>query len=264
MSKLFLTLGWLEMRRLKSRLWILATIIFGFAMITGSCDSNNLHYSISSTDPGLSFYETLFSVLPTVFVTFCALLFGALVIFTIPYRDKNEWESGQFQMLVMGDFNQYIIQLHRYLVYLGVACVFFLLISINSTLLAWKNESLPNSTILNFQLLLTYWFLTLVPLFIAFGCFISAVTTAYYRDGNNNIITLIKYLGSYGFILLVARISFWYSDPQNGFFGTIFLPFEVQLQKVAVGLHWEFPIFSLIVAASLLFWSGRVLEEVEA
>ena len=271
MKKLISTIYWLELQRIKNRIWILAVIVFGFAMFSGSCDQSNFQFEMNSTsspsdnDPiGPVFYESLFTILPTVLMTFAALIIGYVVILTIPFRDKEEWENGQFQMQVMGQFSQYQIQAARFLVYLLIATGFFILICINSTLLAWKSDSLDNETIISFQTLVSYWCLALVPLLIAFGCFVSSITMAYYRDGDNKFITLIKYLGSYGFAMILLKVSAWFTDPEKGFFDPNFLVFEVNSRRLDVGIHWEFPILTILVATVLLFWSGRILDEVEA
>ena len=87
---------------------------------------------------------------------------------------------------------------------------------------------------------------------------------AYYRDGDNKLITVIKYLGSYGFAMILMKISYWFTDPEKGFFDANFLVFEVNEKRLDVGIHWEFPVLTIAVAALLLLWSGRILDEVEA
>ncbi|MBQ49606.1 MAG: hypothetical protein CMP10_19660 [Zetaproteobacteria bacterium] len=291
MKKLILTIQWLEWIRIKNRIWMLIFILLGFSMFAGSCEQQNVNFNFSysssestnqpqpsASSPGIiatqpntlsdkpqeNIYSQLMSLLPLVFWTFAALFLGILVLATMPFRGREEWENGQFQLIFMGKYNQIQIQGARFIAYFAITIAFFMAVSINANFLALQKEWLTRETIINFQVLLTYWFFIAVPLMISYGGLISAINIAYYRDGDHKILTLLKYLGSMGLISLLIKAIQFLTNKEMSLFQPTVLNFEVNAQAIPIMIYWELLFIAATICAAFIYWSGKILEEVES
>lgn len=280
MKQLFLTIGWLEFVRNKTRSWLLLIIIVAFSFLLSTCGQSGaqIHISTETTQSSQSLVmpdnsaelqadprTSLFASMPVVIITSIAFIFGFLVLMTIPFRGKQEWEDGQFQMIAMGDHSFYKVEFTRFLSYLSLAVLFLVTVLFCASVYSWKHDIFTLQSTLNMQLIVAHGFISLMPLMLAFGVFVSAINTAYYRDGNSRLLTIVKYISCSSFFVLTIKTACWFSDAPHNILPSLQLPVEFPgAVQFTATLNWEFLILSLLTAALFIFWSGRVLEEVEA
>jgi hypothetical protein len=206
-----------------------------------------------------------FAGVPAVVITIIAFVAGFLVLMTIPFRGKQEWEDGQFQMIAMGQHSFYKVEFTRFLSYLSLAVLYLVVVLLCASVYSLKNGIFNIQSVFNMQWIAMHGFISLMPLMLAFGVFVSAINTAYYRDGNSKLLTLVKYVSCFSFFVLTVKTAHWFDDPSHNLLPNFHVPVEFPgVTQLTVTLNWEFLILSLATAALLIFWSGRVLEEVEA
>ena len=278
MKNLFLTISWLELVRNKTRNWLLFIIVVAFSFSLSTCGHPDnfvfsQHESTSITQPlqdqqvpadsdnGFKLEEFF----PPFAITMITMFLGFLVLMTVPFRGRQEWEDGQFQMIAMGDHSFYKVELTRFLSYLCLAALFFVTILICSGIFSWRHNLFPVATILKLQGMFMYRFMALVPLMLAFGVLVSAINTAYCRDGNSKLLTLVKYVSCFSFFVLMFKTANWFENPAHLLLPALHIPVEVPGGfSTTLALNFDYPILALSAAALFIFWAGRILEEVEA
>ena len=280
MKQLFLTICWLELIRAKTRSLLLLVIIIACSFSLSTCGhvDADIHISSETTQsapfagspskPAKNLSKgdsNLMTAFPPLVITCGAFVLGFIVLMTIPFRGKQEWEDGQFQMIAMGDFSFYRVEFTRFLSYLLLAILFIVTVLLCSSIFCWKNEIFSSETIISLQWLVIHRFVSFMPLMLAFGVLVSAINTAYYQDGNGKILTLVKYISCFSFFVLAMKIGCWFEDMPYRLFPVLEVPINVlEVHQTTLTFGWEFMFLSLAVAALFVFWSGRVLEEVEA
>ncbi|SMF22864.1 hypothetical protein SAMN02745866_01453 [Alteromonadaceae bacterium Bs31] len=280
MKQLIFTVGWLEFTRTKTRNWLLLLLILGSAFLLLSYGDSvagfQKHHQDDRSDFELISPERLadkrgisnefvnLASIPTAAVTAAVGFFGFIVLLTIPFRSRQEWEDGQFQMISMGRFNFYQVESARFLSYLSLAVLYYFALLGTSSLYAWLSGVSSMQGIKTMNLLISYFFLALVPLMLSFGIFVSAINTAYYRDGGGKLLTLVKYVSCFCFFVLVLKVFRGVVDRETILFPTLDLHIEIEnFFEHTARLNFEFLLISLSSAAALLFWSARIMEEVE-
>lgn len=280
MKQLFITISWLEFIRSKTRSLLLLIIILAFSFSLSTCDGSGVSIRMSSQTthptPGSSLivpdnsmrfelHKSIFAAIPAVIITAIAITLGLIVLMTIPFRGREEWENGQFQMIAMGDYSFYIVEFARFLSYLLLATLFFLIIQVCFSAYSWNYDIFTTVSIINIQWIFAYRFASFIPLMLAFGVLVSAINTAYYRDGTGKILVLVKYLSCFSFFVLVMKTALWFEDPAHNLLPAMQAPVEIPgVRQIIFNLNWEFLLLSLATTALFIFWSGRILEEVEA
>ena len=279
MKQLFLTVAWLEFTRTSVRSWLLLIIVLGYGFFLSSYDlpmaSVDIEIStvqsselIESLDQEKDLKNNKHHILKQTIkpvVTAAALTLGFIVLMTIPFRGKQEWEDGQFQMIAMGDYSFYQVELVRFLGYLFLSTLFTLAVLFSAGIYLWVHEVATLASIANIQILATYIFIVLVPVLLAFGIFVSAINTAYYREGQGKLLTLIKYVSCLSFFHLTLKAIRSLNEAEGNIIPALRLPISVPgVFDTHVQVSWVAIILSVAVSAGLLYWAGRILEEVEA
>ncbi len=280
MKQLFLTISWLEFVRNKTRCWFFLIILVAFSFLLSTCGHSNSETNISAeitqSSPLLPSPEkndsaefnlggNNFSSFSPFVITGVALFLGFIVLMTIPFRSKQEWEDGQFQMIAMGDHSFYKVESTRFLSYLLLATLFFITVLLCFGIFCWKNEILSLDTIIRLQWLALLRFISFIPLMLAFGVLVAAINTAYYRDGGGRILTLIKYISCFSFFVLAMQAGCWFMDPSHSLIPVMQTTIKLfGFYPKALTFSWDFLVLSVMVAVLFLYWSGRILEEVEA
>lgn len=280
MKNLITTIAWLEYARVKSRVWLLLSLLVAFSFALSTCGRANMHVDVGQeTAPpivqqdqqdrnahsqGPSFHELKQSG-PFAFFTFITMILGAIVLLTVPFRGRQEWESGMFQMVVMGDYRMHEVEVARVTSYLMLAAAFFLLVILCSSAYVWKYDLLPGDFILKIYFINAYLFVALIPVMLAFGVMVSAVNTAYYQHGSGRTLSFVKYLSCGVFFICLMKSFHWFLKSEFNLLPAMPMQFDIPGGAlVPLTLKWEFPLLTLLLAAFFVFWSGRILEEVEA
>ena len=280
MKQLIFTIIWLEFTRTKARNWLLLILILvsGFMLLSyghsvagiqkhSNEDTSNIEFISPerlAVHQGINDNFVPLSSIPTALVTATASFIGFIILLTIPFRSRQEWEDGQFQMISMGRFNFYQVEVARFLSYLFLAALFYSVLLLSSSLYAWLSGVVTPQGIKTMNLFIGYLFLSLVPLMLSFGVFVSAINTAYYRDGGSKLLTLAKYISCFCFFVLVIKAFNGIEGMNTQLFPTLDLQFSIKpLFEHTAKLNFEFLLLSLSGAAGLLFMSARIMEEVE-
>lgn len=276
MKNLFLMISWLELVRNRTRSWLLLIIIIAFSFALSTCGRTEGHFdmqsgsgefsqSVPDSNPGSGTEYSLPAAFPPFAITGITFILGFLVLMTIPFRGKQEWEDGQFQMIAMGDHSFYKVELTRFLSYLSLAALFFVAVLLCSGVFCWKYELFPLASILKLQWVAVYKCASFLPLMLAFGILVSAINTAYYRDGNYKLLTLVKYVSCLSFFVLAIKTGEWFEDASHNLLPAMQVFIDIPGgNHITIALNWEFPVLSILTAVLLIYWAGRILEEVEA
>ena len=275
--RLFLTLTFLELKRLQVVLGILLFILLCFGSGL-SCDLNdsrmgseiNLTFSQNGDrmDLGaLPNIQKFMTLAPSFGLMVFSLLVGFVVLFTVPFRGRNEWESGNFHLFYMSDHSFYKIEVLRYLIQCLIFLVFFAIVQGAGAYAMSEKGVLDSQTIWDGILVNSYWFMTLCPLIFAFGGWVSAINTAYYRDGSGIPLNFAKILGIMGFLfVIIPQLGEWFHQPESEHllpvFDINFLAQNVAELNFKLSLDWIVAIGVLITM--FMVWSGRIYEEVES
>ena len=275
MTRLFWTISWLERQRIRGRLIAMMIVALLLLLSLGQCnDTRNIdlnYQSYKSTGVlSLEIFTNLLELLPLASSYATALIFGLLLIVSIPLKGRSDWENGQFQMMTMGRFNHFMVESTRFLFYAIISVLFLAVLVTITTFFAYQGNEFSKSNILSLQLAVGFWFTTLVPFLLSLGLWGSAIAMAYYRDRQGRALTLGMYFGILCFLHVVLKLGHWIHSQES-----LLLPkFSIQLvlppewmtnpMLDQIKLSPELPLLGLVLSFGLLWWTGRILDEVEA
>ena len=100
MTRLFWTISWLERQRIRGRLIAMMIVALLLLLSLGQCNDNrniDLNYqSYKSTGVlSLEIFTNLLELLPLASSCTTALIFGLLLIVSIPLKGRSDWENGR-------------------------------------------------------------------------------------------------------------------------------------------------------------------------
>ena len=191
-----------------------------------------------------------------------------MIIVGFPLRGKEEWESGHFQMISRGDFSHLKIETFRFLFYSMIVLIFLLSLGAVTSLYWQRNSTNMAHNIWNLQILVAYSVLVLTPFLLSLGSLMSAVSTAYYKNGRAKLITFMIYLGAFCFCLIFKDVARWSFKEGNVFLPRVNLIFDIpglvyRDDNLEFFLSFDLMLISFLITSLFLFSSARILEEVE-
>ena len=282
MKNLFMTITWLELNRLKNRTFLLAAIVVVCCLALNSCgnfaavldiaSSQNSEFSSTakfaadlSTSSGTSGEHNDFQSAPASIILLSFSMVGLVVVLTMPFRSKDEWENGLHQLSFLGDHSSRKIELIRFLSYCSIATVFYGLMHLCFALYIWKFDLFNTASFLSFELMVWHNLIQILPLLLAFGALVSSITTAYFQNGMGKLLNLMKYISCACFISLYTRLIDWSHDSEALAIPHTIYHYDIQgFKSLTVTLNWEFLIVSIAATIALLFWSAAIIENTES
>ena len=202
---------------------------------------------------------------PAIIVLYVFTIIGFFVLVTFPYRNKDEWENGLYQLIALGNHNFYLIETLRFASYLLLGGLFFFSVQLCFALYMYQYQLFTVSSFLSFELMLWYNVLLVVPVTLAFGILVSSVTTGYYISGKSKSLNLVKYIGVICFIALYIKLTTWINQQPSLVIPNSHLTIDIYgFSPLIYLLRWELLIFNAFIAAMFVGWSGKILENTEA
>ena len=276
---LFQAVLWLELRRLKFRLWGLFFILAGLisSLQLGKTLGESLSVTVrseinlsgSTSLPGGGVAESLsalLTMLPSLGFVALALFAGLLVLMTAPFRGDEEWRSGGFQLYFMCDHSFYVLEACRYAVGLLLSLGFFVLSLSAAAFYTLQDGIIPYKDFVFLAGVSGFWYFSILLIFWGFGSLMSAVSWAYLHKGRSRILAALSLLGIIQFFVGVNELAtYMASSSRREILVPLSLKFDGKLLgDLTVTLPLEWLPLSLILSALLTLWGSRIYGEIEA
>lgn len=274
-QKLIILNSWLEYKRYKTKFLLLGALLVGclfllnieFSAASLIQNTTPPHESLKPVDPiaALSF-DNILSLGYSGSVGLLTLILGYLLCFSMLFRDRSDWEQGQYQMIRISSHSFLSMELSRFVIYLALISI-YTLITIAFTLISIKQSSTLGpyhiSILIGWSL---YHFALIVPITLSWGLCINNLNFSFNTENHEKARKLTIMLGTLGLIKILMHFRA-YLIKHSAF---ILSPLNLgSTSETPSGLGqtilpWEPLILTTTLAALILVTAAKIAQETES